>query len=293
MIEVNFKDRVPTHKGRIKLTPVSGQIDTFDMERADDPTEAGTPLDKATFNSFLQSRLTGRFYSLTPKYTVKTTTTGTTTPLPSSSWVLNGLTTATSGIYNISANSAINSTYSVEKAVDGNDSTSWAGTDNTWHAYTVTFPVAIKIKKIGLLLGNSGNFTNYKLTVQGSNNGETWTNLFTTSNYTYVETTYNLTTTGEYSQYRLYFETPSTGRIYVYKFLILEWEANSYTIDFNVSAMPLAWHTGQRITVQVPTYAAFAVDGNTFNGIKVNTILLSGRKYELRYNGTNFDAKEV
>lgn len=293
MIEVDFKDRVPTHKGRIRLTPVSGQTNVFTMERADEPTEQGTPLDKATFNSFLQSRLTGRFYQLTPSYSVKNTTAGTTTPLPASNWTVSNLTSATSGIYKVEANTAINSTYSVEKAVDGKDDTSWAGTDNTYHTYTITFPIAIKIKKIGLLLGNSGNFTNYKLIVQGSNNGGTWTNLLTVSTYTYVETEYTLTNPGEYSQYRLYFETPSTGRIYVYKFLIPEWEANTYTIDFRADAMPLEWHAGQRITVQVPTYAAFAVDGNTFNGVKVNTILLSGRKYELRYNGSTFDAKEL
>ena len=57
--------------------------------------------------------------------------------------------------------------------------------------------------------------------------------------------------------------------------------------------MPVTWDIGQRVTVQVPEYAAFVVDSNTFNGVKVNTILLSERKYELRYNGSTFDAKEV
>lgn len=38
-------DRIPTHPGRVKLTPVSGNI--YDMEMADDPIEAGTPLNKA------------------------------------------------------------------------------------------------------------------------------------------------------------------------------------------------------------------------------------------------------
>ena len=49
MIEV--KDRIPTHPGRIQLTPVDGQTNTFDMTRADDPTEAGTPINKALFDS--------------------------------------------------------------------------------------------------------------------------------------------------------------------------------------------------------------------------------------------------
>ena len=49
MIEV--KDRIPTYPGRIQLTPVDSQANTFDMVRADSPTEAGTPINKALFDS--------------------------------------------------------------------------------------------------------------------------------------------------------------------------------------------------------------------------------------------------
>ena len=47
MIEV--LDRVPTYPGRVKMTPVPGQENTYDMVRADDPIEAGTPINKALF----------------------------------------------------------------------------------------------------------------------------------------------------------------------------------------------------------------------------------------------------
>lgn len=43
-----MQDRVPLYPGRVKMTPVSGQANTFDMVRADDPTQPGTPLNKAT-----------------------------------------------------------------------------------------------------------------------------------------------------------------------------------------------------------------------------------------------------
>ena len=43
-----MKDRVPTYPGRVKLTPVSGQENTYDMVRADEPTQEGTPLNKAS-----------------------------------------------------------------------------------------------------------------------------------------------------------------------------------------------------------------------------------------------------
>lgn len=42
-----MKDRVPTYPGRVKLVPVSGQANTYDMIRADEPVVEGTLLNKA------------------------------------------------------------------------------------------------------------------------------------------------------------------------------------------------------------------------------------------------------
>ena len=44
-----MQNREPTYPGRVTLTPVSGQANTYDMERADKPLQQGTPLTKATF----------------------------------------------------------------------------------------------------------------------------------------------------------------------------------------------------------------------------------------------------
>lgn len=46
-----MKDRVSLHPNRYKLTPVSGQADTYDLSRADEPLEVGTPLNKANLLS--------------------------------------------------------------------------------------------------------------------------------------------------------------------------------------------------------------------------------------------------
>lgn len=43
-----MKDRIPKYPGRVKLTPVAGQANVYDMVRADEPVEDGTPLNKAT-----------------------------------------------------------------------------------------------------------------------------------------------------------------------------------------------------------------------------------------------------
>lgn len=42
-----MEDRVSLYPGRVTLTPVSGQANTYDMVRADQPTQEGTPLSKA------------------------------------------------------------------------------------------------------------------------------------------------------------------------------------------------------------------------------------------------------
>ena len=43
-----MQDRVPLYPGRVKMIPVAGQENIFDMARADEPTQAGTPLNKAS-----------------------------------------------------------------------------------------------------------------------------------------------------------------------------------------------------------------------------------------------------
>ena len=43
-----MQDRVPLYPGRVMLTPVPGEENTFDMVRADSPTQEGTPLNKAS-----------------------------------------------------------------------------------------------------------------------------------------------------------------------------------------------------------------------------------------------------
>ena len=41
-----MQDRVSLYPGRMKLAPVAGQENTYDMVRADSPTQEGTPLNK-------------------------------------------------------------------------------------------------------------------------------------------------------------------------------------------------------------------------------------------------------
>lgn len=46
-----MKDRLSLYPGRVTLTPVEGQANTYDLKRADQPTEEGTPLNTSTLLS--------------------------------------------------------------------------------------------------------------------------------------------------------------------------------------------------------------------------------------------------
>lgn len=54
-----MQDRVPLYPGRVKLVPVAGQENTYDMTRADQPTQVGDPLNKATLWSDATAALFG------------------------------------------------------------------------------------------------------------------------------------------------------------------------------------------------------------------------------------------
>ena len=45
-LKIPVEDRVSTYPGRVKLIPVSGETNTYDMVRADDPISVGTPINK-------------------------------------------------------------------------------------------------------------------------------------------------------------------------------------------------------------------------------------------------------
>lgn len=46
-----MQDRLPLYPGRVQMVPVPGQANTYDIIRADQPTQEGTPLNKATLLS--------------------------------------------------------------------------------------------------------------------------------------------------------------------------------------------------------------------------------------------------
>ena len=61
-----MKDRVPLYPGRVTLTPVSGQANTYDLTRADQPTQEGTPINKASLLKDATAALFGKTNAAVP-----------------------------------------------------------------------------------------------------------------------------------------------------------------------------------------------------------------------------------
>lgn len=60
--KIPVEDRIPSYPGRVVLTPVDGEANTYDMVRADMPITVGTPINKALLDN--------KAYALTEDVTV-------------------------------------------------------------------------------------------------------------------------------------------------------------------------------------------------------------------------------
>lgn len=297
MIEVNFKDRIPRYPGRVKLTPVAGDVNTYTMERADEPTEQGSPLDKATLESITKSRLTGRFYVPTVSNAVggDSITGVTVSPLPKSGWVYDegNNKIARNGEYIVTSDSRYGASWGAAQAFTSDGWRSISGY-NPWVQIETPQPIRVNHIRLALEFGYSDRFQ--KLDIQGSNNGATWTTLGTISSVASTsDITYALGAPGDYKYIRLYFTNRSETSVTVRNLSYTNYDILSYVNNFRISeGVPGVFTTEQRICIKTPAVLGLlAVTANTLNGISVNTILQANKRYELRFNGAAFDAKEV
>lgn len=305
MIEKNFIDRVPTYPGRVKLIPVDGQPDTFTMERADEPMVEGTPLNKATLDGVTLSRLTGRYYELGVSSIETSLVSGITTNLlPTSGWIISSKTNATNGQYRVDSSDSQGSTNatSADKATDGNSDTCWTAdnssgvsTDKWWSFHSET---PIKVNKLKISLESSKQ-SGVVFKFQGRTEyGYSWKDISTKS-LTFGGATglkeYTIDAPDFYKGYRIYFPSTNYANINMFDFRVSNYDIATYINHFAITeGVPNIWTVGQRITVQVPsTISTGGIVENTLNNIKINTILQVSKRYELVYNGSTFDAKEL
>ena len=293
MIEKEILDRVPLNPGRITLFPVDGMENTFDMARADNPSVEGTPLNKATLDSIVYSRLTGRYYVPTVMQTKGEALTLTVNPIPTSGWTDVTKTGAKNNGYELITTPTYSNNYP-DKAVDGNESTYFYSAEALKPYFIIKLPEPITAKKIitKVMIGGGGTGV---YSFWGSNDGEAWEKLlgFSASESNYEEIERALTTTGKYSQYKL--DVGGTFNLHVATLAFSEYSFETYTNAYTIAAgVPSTWTKEQRILIFIPPETAtIGITKNTLNGITINTILQAGKRYELTYNGTAFDTKEM
>ncbi len=289
MIEKDFKDRIPKHPGRIRLVPVEGQQNTFDLTKADEPTEEGTALNREAFNSIIQSRLTGRYYITTAqKQTIGTRENLTTDPIPKSWLTVDNLTSYSNG-WTVTVSS--NRDYAPHSAFDGNISSYWLSNKGVEHTLTIDAGEPIKVSKFNIDAQQLGAQIE-RFIIKGSNTGNSWDTL---RSLTSISANPTLTTIGEYRYYQFVFTlSDNEGQMQVRELKISEYAIVEYNLGYIADDMPIQWDVNQRVLITTPdTYTERGVVSNTFNGILINTILQPSRKYELVYNGSSFVAKEV
>ena len=288
MIEREILDRVPLYPGRIKLTPVAGAENTYDMERNDEPQVDGTPINKATLDSITQSRLTGRYYA--PNVTVRAVGTSgviSVNPIPTS-WQSLTSVISTSGSWTITASSNVD--YAPHAAVDGNTNSYWVSNRGFQHTLTIDTGRTLNVSKMKLSSKVVGSGI-ASVVVGGSNNGINFDTLAT-----YYEIPLDISlNSGEYRYYRLVFNMiEDSGQAYCYDWKFSEYTTPQYRVDFLAEEMPGVWDVNQRVMIVTPSnYSSNGVVSNTLNGVTVKVILQPNKRYELIYNGSSFDAKEV
>lgn len=294
MREVNFKDRVPRDPGRVKITPVEGGVNEYIMERADNPTEEGTPLDKATFNSIVHSRLTGRYYETEVNQTTASKQTYTVNPIPSSGWMNATKTTANLNGYEIYGSAASSQSELITAAFDGNSNTFWRGLNNAENYIGFKLPNQLPVSKLRAKFSFTSGDTN-TAKIQASNNWTNWVDVSGAHTVGNGQTTeFTLNTTEAYYYYRVLVDVYLDTGIDCYSLEIAEYTVTTLKNAFTVEGVTENWTLNQRLLIITPpSFATLGIVSNEINGVNLNTILQPNKYYELVYNGSAFNVKGV
>ncbi len=281
-------DRVPTRPNRKKLTFESdGHVEFVTEEYADEPTIEGIP-----YNGFFATNLQGDLYtidrSVTPnsvevaegtmaRFAINKTLTSYETgkllrlrcPTANGTWnnTYNSVTFEGMGLESITASTNQNEVYN---AIDGFTDTYWHNADteyqNVW--WRVKFKSAIKIKKMKTYINTATSTYFVDAKIQGSNNGTSWTDLYTISTAQTGLTEITLNNNSSYLYYRILANVTSGHHVYIREVEVTEYEGNGYVLNRPV------------------------ININGLGYKVVNGTLYAGKDYLLRYSSSQWDIVE-
>jgi len=234
---------------------------------------------------------TGKYTKLTENKTVSSTATANVTPIPTGGWIESGSGEYKSGGYRIFASS--HSSLDVTKAFDQNSSTFWQSGSESNRFVGVELPSAIKVTKCKISYSSNNGTSSCK--IQGSNNGTTWSDLYSEGAKTAAESNtlreVTLTNPGSYKFYRLV--PVASSVVSISEFQLSSYEFTTYNVAYTAIDVPTTWEDGQILLVETPANDAVGVTTNSVNGISIDIILKPSTKYKLIYNSNKFYGKEV
>ena len=259
---INVIDRVPALPGRVKVTHADGTTEYITIERADEPIEAGTPINKFLFDSIAESfdtlnkckNATTSEASIAANKNILTFENGLNLntvgriirfKIQDSTAIVTNIIPALSSIddrgFKVTSkfSSSGGTSRNEYKAYDNDENTyasaSKVSADDKWRLI-VELPFKARAQEIVIVANN------YKAgsTIEGSNDGENWTVLktldATASSKTKATTTSSITDQNFYKYYSFNAISTSVSRdILVYKFQISN--AERYIFNSNCSSM--------------------------------------------------------
>ena len=248
----DVKNRVPRYPNRKKITYEDGTSIYATMEYADDPMEAGTPIDEALFKS-----IQGDIYRI-DKYTRPTYISGEKTDTTVQSGEYIGLwgnsRYAKFGITVSASNEdGENYAYRAMNGVEGYWSGSSVPTIATPVLFTVQLnePIVLKAFKI---IGGSENLYCKTFTLQGSVDGDNYYDIMSVSNNTSAEKEYNTNNETYYKYYRLSITESSSSEAYpaILEFNITKWIEMLKYNQITLNGIPLTeYANNQRLLLDI------------------------------------------
>ncbi len=237
--------------------------------------------------------LVGKYHQPTVTRAAGQGTTSVVNPIPINNWVENSATSISNEGYafNSTVGPTNNSTYPLKNVATQTSVNEFRPNAGTVEI-TLTLPAAIKITQVTTYITPANNSEFISAKIMGSNNQSSWTELYSYTLGDLGSTAHNLTTTGEYRYYKWVLNSNSPyWRIFI--IAISGFSVTTYSNAFSLSAAGTL-ENGQRIMIEAPsTTNSVGVTANTLNTKAEDLILQPNTKYELVYNGTNFNAKEV
>lgn len=296
----NIKDRVPTNvlsnnAIRYGIYDEQGKLVRYEyIKREDEPAEEGTPINRALFSN-LQGDLYAqdRYNELVVEYGEIAEPILVEKDIMPKNWTKisdteyhadNGSILTVSSVY------SVNTPY---KMCDDDESTYWMPANSTVSWAKIEFPSAKKITKMFTrLYSASAGISNAK--ILGSNDDETWYELYKLTKWQSEPEIIVLQNTDFYKFYKIETTLTSSSRYNIYTWHTYEYYETENYIN-NLSLPLTSYEVGKIVNIEGSSYGDITsfkkphLNINNLGAKAINGTIELGKNYSLVYNGESWD----